>query len=77
MSYFVFELQTNDSTGTAIPFAFTSKEDALAKAYELASVAVKSSVEKHTIMCVNSFGFNVIEPIVAEHEAKTTKKSSK
>ena len=78
MVFFVIELQSNGTEGNAIPFAFADKSDALAKAYSLASVAVKSDVEKHSIMCVNSFGFNVIDPMVFEHEpkAQNTKKTS-
>ena len=77
MAYFVIELQTNGTDGAVLPLAFANEADAKSKAYQLASVAVKSDVEKHSILCVNSFGFNIIDPMVFEHEPKTTKKSSK
>ena len=64
--YFVFELQSTD-TGAAIPKAFTNKEAALAEFYRLASVAVKSEVKVHTVMCVNSYGFDVVDPVMFEH----------
>lgn len=73
MSYFVIELQTNGTQGNVLATAYVTLEDAKAAAYTLASVAVKSAVEKHTVMCVNSYGFNVIEPMAFEHEpAKKT-----
>lgn len=79
MSYFVIELQTNGNQGAAIVTAYDSIEDAKAAAYSLASVAVKSAVQKHTVMCVNSFGFNVLDPMAFEHEIveAPAKKSSK
>lgn len=68
MSYFVIELQTNGNQGSVLATAYESIEDAKSAAYALASVAVKSAVQKHTVMCVNSFGFNVLEPMAFEHE---------
>ena len=67
MSYFVIELQTNGNTGAALSTAYPDKADALAAAYTLAGVAVKSTVDIHTVLCVNSFGFDVIEPMVFDH----------
>lgn len=76
MSYFVIELQTNGNIGGAIATAYETIEDAKAAAYSLAAVAVKSTVEKHTILCVNSYGFNVLDPMAFEHEVVETKKKS-
>lgn len=67
MSYFVIELQTNGTQGAAITTAYADKADALAAAYTVAAAAVKSSVEIHTVMVVNSQGFKVIEPMIFEH----------
>ena len=67
MSYFVVELQTNGTTGAAITTAYENKDDALAAAYTVAAAAVKSSVELHTVLVVNSQGFKVIEPMIFEH----------
>ena len=74
MSYFVIELQTNGNTGSALATAYEAIEDAKAAAYSLAAVAVKSTVQKHTILCVNSYGFNVLDPMAFEHEVVETKK---
>ena len=70
MSFFVIELQTNGTTGAVLPTAYADKADALAAAYSLAAVAVKSDVEVHTILCVNSQGFDVIQPMVFEHKTE-------
>lgn len=75
--FYVIELQSNGTEGSALPFAFTDEADAKAKAYSLASVAVKSDVTDHTILCVNADGFNVLEPMPFHHEPKPTKKASK
>ena len=72
MAYFVFEMQTTNGQGAAIPTAYEDKADALAAAYTLAAVAVKSSVELHTILCVDSVGFNVIPPMVFDHREPET-----
>ena len=71
MSYFVIELQTNGTTGAVLSTAYASKKDALAAAYSLAAVAVKSEVEVHTILCVNAQGFDVIQPMIFEHKPET------
>ena len=76
MSYFVIELQTNGNQGSVLSTAYETIEDAKAAAYSLAAVAVKSTVEKHTILCVNSYGFNVLDPMAFEHEVTETKKKS-
>ena len=76
MSYFVIELQTNGNIGGAIATAHETIKDAKAAAFSLAAVAVKSTVEKHTILCVNSYGFNVLDPMAFEHEVTETKKKS-
>lgn len=68
MSYFVIELQTNGTQGAGIITAYATVEDAKAAAYTLAAVAVKSSVQKHTVLCVNSYGFNILDPMAFEHE---------
>lgn len=68
MSFFVIEMQTNNGQGAVIPTAYADKADALAAAYTVAAAAVKSAVEIHTVMVVNSQGFNVIEPMVFTHE---------
>lgn len=70
MSFFVIELQTNGTTGAPIATAYANKADALAAAYTLAAVAVKSEVEVHTILCVNAQGFDVIQPMVFEHKTE-------
>ena len=67
MSYFVLELQTVGTQGAVIPTAYADKADALAAAYTLAGVAVKSSVDIHTILCVDSTGFDIIPPMVFDH----------
>ena len=67
MSFFVIEMQTNGNQGAVIPTAYADKADALAAAYTVAAAAVKSAVEIHTVMVVNSQGFNVIEPMVFNH----------
>ena len=68
MSYFVIELQTNGNNGSAIATAYENIEDAKAAAFSLAAVAVKSKVQKHTVLCINSYGFNVLDPMAFEHE---------
>ena len=68
MSYFVIELQTNGNIGGAIATSYETIEDAKAAAFSLAAVAVKSTVEKHTILCINSYGFNVLDPMAFEHK---------
>lgn len=73
MAFFVIELQTNGTAGAVIPTAYSTKADALAAAYSLAAVAVKSEVEVHTILCVNAQGFDVIDPMIFEHKTKTEK----
>lgn len=70
MSFFVIELQTNGTTGAVISTAYADKADALSAAYGLAAIAVKSAVEVHTILCVNSQGFDVIQPMVFEHKTE-------
>lgn len=70
MSYFVLELQTVGTQGAAIPTAYPDKADAQSAAYTLAGVAVKSSVDIHTILCVDSTGFNIIPPMVFDHRKK-------
>ena len=70
MSFFVIEMQTNGNQGAVIPTAYADKNDALAAAYTVAAAAVKSAVEIHTVMVVNSQGFNVIEPMVFNHETE-------
>lgn len=79
MSYFVIELQTNGNQGAVLATAYETIEDAKAAAYSLASVAVKSTVEKHTVMCVNAYGFNILDPMAFEHTPveHPAKKSSK
>ena len=72
MSYFVLELQTVGSQGAVIPTAYAEKADALAAAYTLAAVAVKSSVDLHTILCVDSTGFDIIPPMVFDHREPET-----
>ena len=67
MSYFVLELQTVGDQGSVIPMAYADKADAQAAAYTLAGVAVKSSVDIHTVLCVDSTGFNIIPPMVFDH----------
>lgn len=67
MSFFVIEMQTNNGQGAVIHTAYTDKADALAAAYTVAAAAVKSAVEIHTVMVVNSQGFNVIDPMVFTH----------
>ena len=67
MSYFVLELQTVGSQGAVIPTAYANKADALSAAYTLAGVAVKSSVDIHTVICVDSTGFDIIPPMVFDH----------
>ncbi len=67
MSFFVIEMQTNGNQGAVIHTAYANKADALAAAYTVAAAAVKSAVEIHTVMVVNSQGFNVIEPMVFNH----------
>lgn len=68
MSFFVIEIQTNNGQGAVIPTAYTNKADALAAGFTVAAAAVKSAVEIHTVMVVNSQGFNVIDPMVFNHE---------
>ena len=60
-------MQTVNGAGTVIPTAYADKADALAAAYTLAAVAVKSSVDIHTILCVDSVGFDIIPPMVFDH----------
>ena len=67
MSYFVLELQTIGTQGAVIPTAYADKDDAMSAAYTLAGVAVKSSVDIHTILCMDSTGFNVLPPMVFDH----------
>ena len=67
--FYVIELQTTNGQGASIITAYADKPDALASAYTIASVAVKSSVELHTVMVVNGQGFNVIDPMFFEHKA--------
>lgn len=67
MSYFVLELQTTNGAGAVISTAYPDKADALSAAYTLAATAVKSSVDIHTILCVDSVGFNIIPPMVFDH----------
>lgn len=62
MYYFVIELQTA-TEGSAIVTAFPTKEDALEKFYDTAKYAVKSGLPYHSVMCVNSRGFDIIDPI--------------
>ena len=67
MSYFVIELQTVGSQGAVIPTAYADKADAQAAAYTLAAVAVKSTVDIHTVLCVDSTGFEIIPPMIFDH----------
>lgn len=67
MSYFVLELQTVGSDGAVVPTAYADKADALAAAYILAAVAVKSTVDIHTVLCVDSTGFDIIPPMIFDH----------
>ena len=67
MSYFVIELQTVGTQGAVLPTAYADKADAKSAAFTLASVAVKSTVDIHTILCVDSTGFNILPPMVFDH----------
>ena len=69
MSYFVIELQTVNGAGSALATSYTNKADALAAAYTLAGVAVKSEVDIHTILCTDSTGFDIIAPMVFDHRS--------
>ena len=65
--YYVFELQTNNGSGSAIPFSFSNINDARAKFHLLLSTAATSAVEKHGAMFVNEDGRNMEEPVMYSH----------
>ena len=52
MVYYVFELQTNNNTGSALVNTYTNRADAEEKYHEILKYASKSQVQKHGAMIV-------------------------
>lgn len=68
--YYVIELQSNNTTGSAIPYAFTGLPDAEEKYHDILRVASKSNVPKHGCVIINDDNF-VIKSEVYTHEVTT------
>jgi len=57
--FYVIELQTTASTGSAIPYAHAEQADAEAQYHSLLSVAAKSNVPQHTVLLLGPDGFRI------------------
>ena len=66
MVFYVIEFQT-ESTGAALPLAFTNQADAEEKYHQLLAVAAKSAVPKHGVMLCNEDLF-VLKSEIYTHE---------
>lgn len=64
--FYVLEIQTDEGTGTIIPFTFSNRNEAEAKYHSLLAVAAVSKVEKHGSMLFTDDGF-VLKSEVYNH----------
>ena len=64
--FYVIEIQTQDATGSIIPFTFMDRNQAEAKYHQLLSVCATSNVKKHGAMLFNDDGF-IIKTEVYDH----------
>ena len=61
-NYIVQEIQTTgDQTALVTPAVYTNREDAESAFYTTCGYAVKSAVEKHTVMVYTEEGFPIPE----------------
>lgn len=54
MTHYVFECQTQDGTGTAIPMAYATKEEAEQHYHEVLAAAAVSPVEQHGAIIISA-----------------------
>lgn len=74
MIIYVMELQSGETSGAAIPMAYTDQPDAEEKYHQILQFAAKSSVLKHGAVMMDENGF-VLEKKVYSHPAPYTLES--